>query len=108
MSHIEVTDATIGEVLANNPVVVVDYWAEWCGPCQKFRPQFHAAASDYDAQFATGLIDENVEGVTALGVTTIPAVVVYKDGEVVGMRSGALDRAQLDDILTDFGVSPSA
>ena len=79
---------------------------EWCGPCQKFRPQFHAAASDYDAQFATGLIDENVEGVTALGVTTIPAVVVYKDGEVVGMRSGALDGAQLDDILTEFGVSP--
>ena len=105
MSAIATTDETF-DTDQRSAITVVDFWAEWCGPCLVFKPQFEQVAPWFQATFVTGLLDDCEKVVTDLGVTTIPTVALYRDSELVAKISGALSQQQLLDFLAANGVHP--
>jgi thioredoxin 1 len=100
-----VTDATFDEeVLASDKPVLVDFWAEWCGPCRMIAPSLEAIAAQHpeDITIVKLNIDENPETAARYGVMSIPTLNVYKGGEVAKTIVGAKPKAALERDLSDF------
>ncbi len=103
----EVTDATFAdEVLRSEVPVLVDFWAEWCGPCHKLNPILDDLAAEYGdrLRFVKIDADDNPETVRAYNVMAMPTLAVFRKGEVigqlVGMRAKFTLRNELDEILS--------
>lgn len=95
---IEVTDETFEELVLKSSVpVLVDYWAEWCGPCKMIAPVLDEIAQDYDGKLIVAKlnIDENDQTPTKYGVRGIPTLMLFKDGNIEGTKVGALAKQQL-------------
>ena len=95
---IELTDDNLEETLSGSSVpVLVDYWAEWCGPCKMVAPILEEVASDMSDKLTVGKVDvdENQELAAQLNIMSIPTLVLFKDGEVVDQAIGALSKSQL-------------
>ena len=93
-----VTDASFrAEVLDAPRPVIVDYWAEWCGPCRMVAPVLEAIAADYDGQvdLVTLNVDENPATARAYGVLHVPTIGVFAGGQVVKQLVGARSKAAL-------------
>ena len=93
-----VTDASFeSDVLQSGKPVLVDYWAEWCGPCKMIAPILAEVAQDYGdrLQVAKMNVDENSQVPGKLGIRGIPTLMLFKDGELVATKVGALPKAQL-------------
>jgi len=101
---IEVTDATLKEVIQNHPLVVVDCWAPWCGPCQLVAPIIEEMARDYAGRILFGKlnVDENVEVATQYQIMGIPTLLVFKDGKLVDRVVGAVPRQVLEQTITQY------
>ena len=96
MATVPVTDATFGAEVINSPVpVVVDFWAEWCGPCRMIGPALEELSTQYGdrVKIAKVNVDENPNTAAQLGVRGIPALFVFKDGKPVSNRAGAAPKA---------------
>ncbi len=86
-------------VLAGNDVVLVDCYAEWCGPCRMMEPAVEAVAADTDAAVAKVDIDRNQGLARQLGARSVPTLVVFADGEPVDRQVGAQSRAALEALV---------
>ncbi len=97
--HIKkVTDASFeNDVLKADKPVLVDYWAEWCGPCKMIAPVLDEVAKDYDGrlQIAKMNVDENREIPARFGIRGIPTLMIFKDGQLAATKVGAVSKAQL-------------
>ncbi|MFD1880509.1 thioredoxin [Paracoccus pacificus] len=98
MATHKVTDATFdAEVRQSKVPVVVDFWAEWCSPCRQIGPSLEALADEYGdkLKIVKVNVDENPNSPAELGVRGIPALFMFKDGQVVSNKIGAAPKAAL-------------
>jgi thioredoxin 1 len=95
---IHVTDTTFeSEVLQSATPVLVDYWAEWCGPCKMIAPILDDVAKEYGGKLKVAKlnIDENADTPPKFGIRGIPTLMLFKNGSVEATKVGALSKAQL-------------
>jgi len=100
---IHVTDQTFDqEVLQSDVPVLVDFWAEWCGPCRMIAPVVEALAQEYAGRLKVAKLDVDANGSSAMRyqVRGIPTLMLFKDGRVVDMRVGAVPKAELVRMIT--------
>ena len=93
-----VSDASIeADVLQPGSAVLVDYWAEWCGPCKMIAPILDEVAGTYQGklQIAKMNVDENRESPAKFGIRGIPTLMLFKDGQLAATKVGAMSKAQL-------------
>ncbi|SNR25947.1 thioredoxin family protein [Halorubrum vacuolatum] len=101
---IEITGETqLQETIDAYDVVLVDCYAEWCGPCQMMKPAIEAVAADTPAAVATVDIDRNRGVAAALGARSVPTLVLYANGQPVERLVGAQDRATLERLIGEYG-----
>ncbi|NLW55160.1 MAG: thioredoxin [Firmicutes bacterium] len=89
------------EVLDYNGVVLVDFWAPWCGPCQMVAPFIEEIAEEYQGKAKVGKLntDENPESSSKYNILTIPTMLIFKNGEVVDQINGALPKNRIAAVL---------
>ena len=96
------TDATFeSDVLKSDKPVLVDYWAEWCGPCKMIAPILDEVSKDYDGRLRVVKmnVDENSDTPAKYGIRGIPTLMLFKDGQLAATKVGALPKAQLTAFL---------
>ena len=96
-----ITNDNFGALIATGKPVVIDFWATWCGPCQRMTPLIEALAEDYDGKAIVGKcnVDEEDELAVQFNVRSIPTVVFLKDGEVRDMQVGLCPKSVLEEKL---------
>jgi len=89
------------EVIKNNKLVILDFWASWCGPCKAFGPIFEKVAEKNQDIFFGKINTENEQLLSSvLGVRSIPTTMIYKEGALVFSQSGALPEVHLNDLIS--------
>ena len=99
---LQLTDANFQrEVLESKQPVLVDFWAAWCGPCRFVGPTIDELSTQFDGRVKVGKlnVDENSEAAGRLGIHSIPAVLLFKDGEVIETLIGVQPKQRYEDIL---------
>ena len=100
MSVIEITQENLTETIDNNDIVLIDFWAPWCGPCQTFKPIFHDAAEKHpEAIYGSCNTEEQQELAAMFAIRSIPTLMVFREKVGVFGQPGMLPADALEDIL---------
>ena len=97
-----ISDASFeADVLKSSTPVLVDYWAEWCGPCKMIAPILDEVSKDYDGKLRVAKmnVDENRDVQSKYGIRGIPTLMLFKNGQLAATKVGALSKAQLTAFL---------
>lgn len=101
MPTVALTKDTFNDTVAGHDIVLVDWWAIWCGPCSTFAPVFEAAAERHpDVVFGKVDTETEVELAAAARITSIPTIMAFREGILVYSQAGALPPAAVDQLLT--------
>ena len=101
---IELTDANVDQALQRFPLIVVDCWAPWCGPCRMMTPVIDELAREYAGKIVFGKVnvDENAQTAMKYGIRSIPALLIFQDGKVADQIIGAQPKQALEPQLTKY------
>ena len=111
MNTVAVTDATFeADVLKSSKPVLVDFWAEWCGPCKQIAPALEQIAQELGAALTVAKlnIEESPTVPSRYGVRGIPTMMLFKDGQMASMKVGAMPKQKILDWLAETGVKATA
>jgi thioredoxin 1 len=101
MATVELTGETFESVVGSADMVLVDFWAAWCGPCKMFGPIFERASERYpDAVFAKVDTDAQTDLAQAFGISSIPTLMIIRDNVVLYAQPGALPEQALEELIT--------
>ncbi|MEM2111124.1 MAG: thioredoxin [Candidatus Bathyarchaeia archaeon] len=101
---VEVTDETFHDVVKKNPIVVIDCWAQWCGPCRMIAPIIEELAKGYAGKILFGKlnVDENQKIPVEHQIMSIPTLLIFKDGQLVDRIVGAMPKKNLEQRLLQY------
>ncbi|WP_091736579.1 thioredoxin [Phenylobacterium immobile] len=108
MSTVKITDQSFDQdVLQAGKPVLVDFWAEWCGPCKQIAPALEQISEELAGQVTIAKlnIDDNQMTPSRYGVRGIPTMMLFKDGQMTAMKVGAMPKGKILEWLTEAGVS---
>jgi thioredoxin 1 len=111
MSTVKVTDESFeADVLKSGTPVLVDFWAEWCGPCKQIAPALEQIAEEFGGQVTVAKlnIEESPTTPSRYGVRGIPTMMIFKDGQMTAMKVGAMPKAKIVEWLAEAGVTTAA
>jgi thioredoxin len=101
MATVELTKDNFEQTVNGNPIVIIDFWAPWCGPCRGFAPVFEKASESHpDVVFAKVNSDEQQELAGAFNIRSIPTLMVFREKVVLFQQAGALPGQALEQVLT--------
>ena len=111
MATVKVTDESFEtDVLKSDKPVLVDFWAEWCGPCKQIAPALDQISEEFAGEVTVAKvnIEESPSTPTRYGVRGIPTLMLFKDGQMASMKVGAMPKQKILEWLNEAGVSGSA
>ena len=101
MATIELTNESFEKTVNENPMVIIDFWAPWCGPCKGFAPVYEKASEAHpDVVFAKVNTDEQQELAGSFGIRSIPTLMVFREKVILFQQAGALPGNALEQVIT--------
>ena len=100
----EITSVELQEKINSGKKVIVEFWAEWCGPCKMMKPVFERVANQNksDVEMYTMNMDLNREVGVTLGIRSIPTIKVFENGEVINTKVGMMNEGQINGVLSEL------
>ena len=101
MATVELTSENFDQTVSDNAMVIIDFWAPWCGPCRGFAPLYEKASEAHpDVVFAKVNTDEQQELAGSFGIRSIPTLIVFREKVILFQQAGALPGAALEQVIT--------